>query len=80
MQEQINFRTDTGSDPHIKMGQITVNLLDQLAHTRLSAVADQSAPLCGEPFIWCTPRGASSVPTSDSRYEYSECDLKARQN
>ena len=51
----------------------TVNTLDQLAHTRLSAVADRSAPLCGTPFIWRTPRGASSVPTSDSCYEYSEC-------
>ena len=29
--------------------------------------------LCGTPFIWRTPRGASSVPTSDSHYEYSEC-------
>ena len=42
-------------------------------YIRLSAVADRSAPLCGTPFIWCTPRGASSVPTSDSCYEYSEC-------
>ena len=40
---------------------------------RLWAVADRSAPLCGTPFILRTPRGASSVPTSDSRYEYSEC-------
>ena len=45
----------------------TVNLLDQLALTRLSAVADQSAPLCGTPFTWRTPCGASSVPTSNSR-------------
>ena len=36
-------------------------------------MADRSAPLCGTPFIWRTPRGASSVPTSNSRYKYSEC-------
>ena len=54
---------------------ITVNLLDQLTLTRLSDVADRSAPLCDRPFIWRTPRSASSVPTSDSRYEYSECVL-----
>ena len=38
----------------------TVNTLDQLALTRLSAVADRSAPLCGTSFIWRT------LPTSDS--------------
>ena len=36
-------------------------------------MAHRSAPLCGTPFIWRTPCGASSVPTSDSCYEYSEC-------
>ena len=51
----------------------TVNPLDQLALTRLSGVAHRSALLCGAPFIWRTPRGASSVPTSFSCYEYSEC-------
>ena len=40
-------------------------------------MADQSALLCGTPFIWRTPRGASSVPTSDSRYENSECVTEA---
>ena len=55
----------------------TVNPLDQLALTRLLAVAHRSAPLCGTPFIWRTPRGASSVPTSNSRYEYSECAFSA---
>ena len=42
---------------------VTVNLLDQLALTRLLAVAHRSALLCGTPFIWRTPRGASNVPT-----------------
>ena len=59
-------------EPNAVLGS-TVNTLDQLALTRLSAVAHRSAPLCGTPFIWRTPRGASSVLTSDSRYEYSEC-------
>ena len=70
---------NTWMPPNAPMGSIcntrttTVNKLDQLALTRLSAVAHQSAPLRGTPFIWRTPRGASSVPTSHSRYEYSEC-------
>ena len=73
-----HFLTRYVHTSHFLCSKLTVNLLDQLALTRLSAVADRSAPLCGTPFIWRTPRGASSVPTSDSRYECSECECQAK--